>query len=63
LCSVDDDTFFCILDGHNFGIDINPTIDVDDDTILPGTLDNEFNSDVGGVVTKKKKVPEGQFHH
>jgi hypothetical protein len=53
LCSVVDGTFL-FYTGHNFGIDMNPTIDFDEDSVLPSTLDNEFNFDVDGVVMGKK---------
>jgi hypothetical protein len=52
---VDDETFLNMMDGQNFGIDMNPTFDVDDDGILPSTFDDEYASDLDGDVCRRRR--------
>jgi hypothetical protein len=61
---VDDETFLNMMDGQNFGIDMNPTFDVDDDGILPSTFDDEYASEFRSLINDKQfkfLAPSG--HH
>jgi hypothetical protein len=51
---VDDETFLNMMDGQNFGIDMNPTFDVDDDGILRSTFDDEYALDLDDDVCRRR---------